>query len=418
MVRSNSPWTTIAALLTQITTSTGRPEAESTFVTTIRGIPIPVTAAVQSLYIHVPFCFHKCHYCDFYSLVDKRDRQPDFTNRLIDEIAAARHYLTQPLRTIFVGGGTPTLLAAKAWDAILRAMSQAYEYDSAIEFTIEANPETLTLQLAQALRRGGVNRLSIGCQSFNPLHLKTLERWHEPASVVRSVAIAREAGFQSLNLDLIFAIPGQSLDEWRDDLRQAIELEPDHLSGYGLTFEPNTPLTARMRAGQIQPAPQELQAQMYETTVATLADAGFEQYEISNFARPGHECRHNLAYWRNENWWAIGPGAAGHVEGVRWKNVPNLDRYLQQSPWPPITDVEMLDDDGRIGETFMLGLRLCRGLELDRLVTLLSQGRRGKQRAAAIERHVAGGLLQRAGGCLRLTERGRLLADSVLVDLL
>jgi oxygen-independent coproporphyrinogen-3 oxidase len=263
-----------------------------------------------------------------------------------------------------------------------------------------------------------VNRLSIGCQSFNETHLKTLERWHEPANVNRSVAIARDAGFESVNLDLIYAIPGQTLDEWQDDLRRAVALKPEHLSCYNLTFELNTPLHARMVAGDIHPSPEELQAEMFEATVKMLAEAGFEQYEISNYARGGCECRHNLVYWRNENWWAMGPGAAGHVGGVRWKNVPNLDRYLMLSPWGPIGDVEALDEDARIGETFMLGLRLSSGLEPRRVEALLSTGNRAASRAAAIKRHMAGGLLEREEGHLRLTRRGRLLADSVLVDLL
>jgi oxygen-independent coproporphyrinogen-3 oxidase len=405
-------------LLTQITTSHRLGSSGASPARTVDELPIPLNEAIRSLYIHVPFCFHKCHYCDFYSLVDRRERQDAFIDRLLDEFAAAANVLKWPLQTVFVGGGTPTLLSEAQWKRILDRMRDSFAFEAGCEFTIEANPETLTNKLAQTLRFGGVNRISIGCQSFNPAHLKTLERWHEPENVARSVTIARAAGFGSINLDLMFAIPGQTLDEWAADLSAAIALNPQHLSCYILTFEPNTPLHARMLAGEIQPAPEDLQAEMYELTCSMLQEAGFEQYEISNFARPGRACRHNLAYWRNENWWAIGPGGSGHVGGVRWKNVPSLDRYLETSSWAPVTDVEVADADCRIGETFMLGLRQIAGMEDSDVDRLLQHGKRAAARAAAIHRHVSAGLLERIGGRLRLSPRGRLLADSVLVDLL
>ncbi len=373
--------------------------------------------APRSLYVHVPFCAHKCHYCDFYSIVDARDRQEAFTGRLIEELQASSPYLHGPLETVFVGGGTPTLLAPEQWQSLLQAIAAVGLGDNC-EFTVEANPETVTSELLDVLVSGGVNRLSLGAQSFDHRHLVTLERRHDPASVARSVRRARAAGLVDVNLDLIFAIPGQQLDDWRLDLERALELDPTHLSCYGLMYEPNTPLTARLRAGVITRADDELEAAMYELALDRLDEAGYEHYEISNWCRSGRACAHNLVYWTNGDWWPLGPSAAGHVGGVRWRNVPRLGEYLDVGPLPPVMDVERLDEDGRVGEQFMLGLRLREGLAGDRVEALLAQGHRGRARSRAIERFVHEQLLERAGGHLRLTRRGLMLADSVLAELL
>ncbi|MHC4081953.1 MAG: radical SAM family heme chaperone HemW [Planctomycetota bacterium] len=369
----------------------------------------------------MPFCRHKCHYCDFYSLVDARDRQPVFAARLIEEVGAAKPWLPQPVETVFFGGGTPTLLAADLWAEILAALADHLPdraRAAAAEFTVEANPETVTEPLLAVLAAGGVNRLSIGVQSFERRHLETLERRHDPAAAVRSVGLARAAGIDNVSLDLIFGTPGQSLDDWVRDLETALALEPDHLSCYGLTYEPNTPLAARLRAGSIRRIDEDLEAAMYEAAIDRLGRGGFEHYEISNWARPGRRCRHNLLYWLNAQWWPLGPAAAGHIAGWRWTNVPRLDDYLASSGLPPITGAERLDDDGRAGEVLMLGLRLVEGLPLDRVEQVLAMGGRGPQRARAIERHVDAALLQRRDDHLRLTRRGLLLADTVLADLI
>lgn len=379
---------------------------------------------VRSAYLHVPFCFHKCHYCDFYSFVDSRDQQPAFVARLIDELAFAAGRLvgnpplTRGFDTIFIGGGTPTLLRPDLWTDLLAAIHRWLPPQPDCEFTVEANPETVTDQLAAQLVAGGVNRFSVGAQSFHPQHLKTLERWHEPASVARAMDHFRAAGVRNLNLDLIFAIPGQSLSDWMQDLDAALAHGPTHLSCYSLMYEPNTALTKRMQAGDVQPADNDLEAAMYEATIDRLADAGFTHYEISNWALPGHECQHNLRYWTNADWWAFGPSASGHVQGVRWKNVPRLGDYLAISSAPPITDVEELDVDGRIGEQLMLGLRLLQGIHADDMQRFLSVGNRAHERQTAIARHVDARLLHWQSDRLALTRKGLLLADSVLAELI
>jgi len=257
--------------------------------------------AVQGLYLHVPFCFHKCHYCDFYSIVepkDKPDRQEAFTDALIAELnqAAKTHRLT-PM-TLFVGGGTPTLLRPELWAKLLDALHSLGVMDQVTEFTVEANPETVTAELMAVLTGGagenggpgggsggGVNRVSLGAQSFNLDQLKTLERWHDPQTVPKAVRLVRDAGIDNFNLDLIFAIPGQTLDLLDQDLDAALALEPTHLSCYSLIFEPNTPLTQKMKLGRISPVGEDLEGQMYDHVIRRLDDAGFEHYEISNWAK-------------------------------------------------------------------------------------------------------------------------------------
>ncbi len=377
----------------------------------------------RGVYVHVPFCLHKCHYCDFYSIAGdgdggRRDRRGVFVQRLIEEIRASAVFLGPPIETIFFGGGTPTLLPSGLWKDLLAALRDHQPRAADCELTVEANPETVDEPLVEALVAGGVNRLSIGAQSFDPRHLRTLERRHDPARVVRSVQIARRGGVANINIDLIFGIPGQTLAQWLEDLQEVLALEPTHLSCYALSYESNTPLTAKLRAGRINRIDEDLEARMYEAVIDRLAAAGFEHYEISSWARPGRRCRHNLLYWRNDQWWPLGPAAAGHVAGVRWKNVPHLGRYLREGPLPAITDVERLDEDGRIGEELMLRLRLIEGIECGLLEQLLAAGARGCERGVAIRRHTAAGNLQRSNDRLRLTRHGLLVADSVLADLL
>lgn len=333
--------------------------------------------------------------------------------------------------TIFIGGGTPTLLRPELWQRLLATLTDLGILESAREFTVEANPETVTPELLRLLHQGGVNRLSIGAQSFDPLLLKALERWHEPANVARAVAAARDAGFDNLSLDLIFAIPGQTMAMLDADLDQALALEPDHLSYYGLTYEPNTAMTQRLRMGQFQPAPEELERDMYARLLDRLDAAGFEQYEISNWARRAprlagdasggkcpsrdNRCRHNLAYWKNANWLGMGPGAASHVEGRRWKNQPHLGGYLAATDQPPVVDDETLPAEQRIGELLMLGLRLRQGVTLDWLAQNLPAD---DPRHQTIYELIGLRMLQRTADSLRLTRAGLFVADAVIARLL
>jgi oxygen-independent coproporphyrinogen-3 oxidase len=421
-------------------------------------------SAVRSLYLHLPFCFHKCHYCDFYSIVDSRERMNAFADRLVDEMRALGPLVRgNRIQTIFVGGGTPTLLPPENWRRMLAALHETFDLSELAEFTVEANPETVTPELLRVLTSGGghtsggVNRMSMGTQSFNPVHLKTLERWHDPASVATSLRMIRDAGITNVNLDLIFAVPGrpgpgtprlaQTLDEWRLDLDIALSLKPSHLSCYSLMYEPNTPLTKKLKLGQLHRVDEDLEAAMYEHTLDKLMAAGFEHYEISNWALPkvesgkwevgsseagpslstfsslptsafplptSNRCLHNLAYWLNHDWLAFGPSASGHVAGVRWKNVPHLGRYLTTSGGAtPIQDVEQLDASAGIGEQIMLRIRLIEGIDHAWLDVNLNATRR-----AAMQRQIELGFLERTPTHVRLTRKGLLLADTVAGELL
>ena len=350
-----------------------------------------------SLYIHTPFCVHKCHYCDFYSFVDTRDQQEAFTDRLIDELRALAPH-AGALKTIFVGGGTPSLLRVPMWERLLRVIDEMFDLSvirapwraehadpwlpvNSGEFTVECNPESASPELMKVLRAGGVNRVSIGAQSFVDRHLKTLERWHNPENVARAIEHARSAGIERQSVDLIYAIPGQTLEEWDEDLSRAMSLGTTHLSCYSLTYEPNTAMTKRLGRGEFQPAPEELEEEMFRHTVAILRAAGMDRYEVSNFARPGHESRHNIAYWIQEQWLGAGPSASSHVLGGatlgegswRYKNVPRLGDYLASKGHSPVVDLEPPDPSRLLRERIMMGLRLEHGLEIQPILRDLEQ---------------------------------------------
>jgi len=323
----------------------------------------------RSLYIHIPFCTHKCHYCDFYSIVDTRDRQEAFVSRLVRELEAQAPFTPQPLETIFVGGGTPSLMRPDLWETLLKSLHDNFDMsviDSEQgEFSVECNPETVTSELAQVMHEGGVNRASIGSQSFNPAHLKTLERLHDPAKVPTAIAMLQSAGITRCSLDLIYAIPEQTMSEWDQDLQTALSLPIEHMSAYALTFEPGTAMTARLVRGEFTQAPDDLEADMYQHTIETLRSHGFERYEVSNHAKPGDQCAHNLAYWRQRDWLAVGPSASGHYKAHRWKNTPRLDDYLNRDDggFAPVCDHESPDARRELMDLLMTGIRLSEGVD-------------------------------------------------------
>jgi len=375
-------------------------------------------ASYEGLYVHVPFCRHKCHYCDFYSFVDSENRSGVFVQRLLAEAAAAARFIRRPLTSVFVGGGTPTMLPPKLLREMVEGLRIRLPMAANVEWTIEANPETIDAAMAQELGALCVRRVSLGAQSFDRSLLKALERHHDPASVARAVSLLRAEGVPQINLDLIFAAPGSTVEQCAADLHEAIALQPDHLSAYGLVYEPNTPLTVKLKQGVVQRVSDDNEAAQYEYVVEALAAEGFQRYEVSNWSRSGAQCQHNLLYWRNGDWFGLGPSAASHSRGVRWRNVPRLGDWLAQGPSSPVQDVELLSEDAQVGEAFMLGLRVVGGIERTRVEQLLQRGCGGPRRRAAIARHVAAGLLVQAGTHLHLTDPGFQMADSVLVDLL
>lgn len=378
----------------------------------------------RGAYLHVPFCRHKCHYCDFYSLVEREgeDRQEAFVARLEEELAAVSERLEPgavEIETVFIGGGTPTLLRVPLLRRMLRSVRRWLPLapSGRLEWTVEANPETVDEEVAATLVEGGVNRVSLGAQSFTPRLLRALEREHPIESVGRALAALRGAGISNLNLDLIFAVPGSTLEDWRHDLDAALALAPTHLSAYGLTYEPNTPLAVRRDRGEVAAIEEDLEAAMYEAACGRLATAGYERYEISNWSRPGLACRHNLLYWRNASWLAFGPSASGHLAGLRFKVVPRLGEWLETSGTPALAEWEQLDASGTFGEELMLGLRLVEGIDAAWLESRLARHDDAGSRRRAIAAATADGRLEEVAGRVRLTPRGTLLANTVLEDL-
>ena len=374
---------------------------------------------IDSLYLHIPFCYHKCHYCDFYSIVpsasDIDARYQEFTARLIDELAWLSQSFNPVPTSIFVGGGTPTFLPKKYWKNLLTAMHQQGWLQAVTEFTVEANPETVTSELLDTLVAGGINRMSMGAQSFDPKHLKTLERWHDPRKVSQAVRLARKAGIMNLNADLIFAIPGQSLEDVAADLDAALGLGTEHLSYYNLTYEANTALKQKLAMGMVTPVDEDTEGAMYELIMSRLSKAGFEHYEISNWSKPGLPCDHNLVYWTNGNWVGAGPAAASHVDGYRWKNQPSLAPYLASENQPPVVDVEHLAANERMGEVLMMYLRLRQGMPVQALDALVPADDWRQSKITELQEMK---LLEMCQGYLRLTDRGLLVGDVVLGELL
>jgi oxygen-independent coproporphyrinogen-3 oxidase len=378
---------------------------------------------VEALYVHVPFCFHKCHYCDFYSITrqspQRMTRYVDLVLREADRWTEDAEGPTARPRTIFFGGGTPTLLPVAQMRRLILGLRERFDFSAASEFTVEANPATLSDEFAAMLREVGVDRLSFGAQSFDRDELKTLERHHDPDEVPRSLQIARGAGFARLNLDLIFAIPGQTLERWADNLERAIALGTPHLSCYGLTYEPNTPIAVKKRLGTMIPIEESLELEMLRFTRRRLAEVDRPAYEISNYAAPGEECRHNLVYWTGGNYIGLGPSAASHVQGWRWKNRPHLGEWENaiEADRLPAADVEQLTPAQRAGELAMLMLRLSDGLNFDDFAGRTDLNAR-KIFARQIAQLAPTGLITVDDRGIRLTDRGLGVADAVAAEFL
>jgi len=367
--------------------------------------------------VHVPFCPSKCGYCDFYSIAASESDFEPFVDAVRTELASRLRARPFRIETIFVGGGTPTCLPTALLDKLFQALGEAARTHGVTEFSVETNPGSLDDEKADLLRAHGVNRISMGAQSFHEDELAVLGRRHRPKDISASAARVHRAGFAHFNLDLIFGIPGQSPARWRESLRRAIALRPDHLSCYGLTYEPGTPLHARRAQGRVRPLSERQEARLYTTAVEVLAEAGFEQYEISNFARPGGRCRHNLRYWHNQPTLGVGPAAASYIDGRRWRNIPDVAAYVSRTRRGQSTevDVERLSPLQRAGETAMLMLRTVEGIDTGRY-QLMTGFDAHDLFADAIRFHTRAGLLTAAPERIALTPAGRLVADTVLAD--
>ncbi|MDD5467387.1 MAG: radical SAM family heme chaperone HemW [Anaerolineales bacterium] len=391
--------------------------------------------SAYSLYLHVPFCHHRCGYCDFNTYAGLEGLIPAYVQALRREIELLASSAGRPLQagTVYFGGGTPSLLTPTQLETILIKLAECFSMEGGVEVTLEANPGTVTLDYLRQVRSLGVNRLSLGVQSADADELRFLEREHTFEDVQRSVAWARAANVTNLSLDLIFGLPGQSLADWKRSLQAALELAPEHISLYALSIEHGTPLHARLLRGEVGSPDPDAAADMYEWASECLVGAGYEQYEISNWARRETSgellaCRHNLQYWRNLPYLGFGAGAHGYSDGWRTVNVLSPAAYIQRCQsgialdfprTPATTHIQAVDRVAEIGETMMMGLRLTQeGVQASAF-----EGRFGEALETKFGRQIADlvakGLLEWAsapGERLRLTQRGRLLGNQVFVN--
>ena len=378
-----------------------------------------------SLYLHIPFCHTRCHYCDFNTYAGMLPLREPYVRALITEVELARQLAqsangaTRRSRTIFFGGGTPSLLTVEQIKRLLSACREAFAVDEEAEITLEANPGTLSAEQLAGLRDAGINRLSLGSQSFDTELLQTLGRIHTPEEIVQALHNARAAGFHSINLDFMFGLPGQTMQHWITTLDRALALRPEHFSLYSLIVEEGTDFYTWANEGRIIPGDEDLCADMYEYADERLQAEGYENYEISNWALPGHQSRHNLTYWQNLPYIGMGAGAHSFFGGRRFSNVLDPQEYIRllKKQHRPEAECESIDRIQEMSETAFLGLRTAQGLHLpafaERFAESFTQfvGSRLRQVEEA-------GLLEHDHDWIRLSKRGRLLGNEVFLRIL
>ena len=364
-------------------------------------------------YLHVPFCTVRCGYCDFNTYTANEIGGFDvagYVQAVVREMdLAVTVGQPRPLASVFIGGGTPSLLDPGDLALLLMALGERFGLEDGAEVTMEANPENVTPAALHAWLDAGITRLSLGMQSADEVALRVLQRVHTPGAAVAAATEARTAGFEHVSLDLIYGVPGQSADSWRETVMTALSGQPDHLSAYALGVEDGTALARQIRRGEVLPPDPDLAAEQYDIADVALSEAGFAWYEISNWARTGGRCDHNMGYWRGDNWWGFGPGAHSHVDGIRWWNVkrPATYRAMLAAGNSPAAGRETLTVEDRRVESVMLGVRLADGFDVRDFP---------EERVAHLWRDE---LVENADGArLRLTRKGRMLADAVVRILL
>ena len=383
--------------------------------------PVCYTSPVpHSFYVHIPYCRSKCRYCGFNSVpAGDNSILESYTRALVAEIRSARPVKLDTFSdTVYFGGGTPSILSPQQLGEILAALRGLAPAAAGAELTVECNPETLDAGKLAGLLDIGFNRLSLGMQSFDDALLALMGRPHDAARAVESFSLARAAGFANIGLDLIFALPGQTLDGWRRDLDRAIALGPEHLSLYALTYEPNSEFGILNAEGKIERVPEDVEADMYLAAIETVAAAGYGHYEVSNFARPGHRSRHNLNYWDCGDYLGFGAGAHSHLGGRRWANVTDPMEYVKKAEHGESVRgfEETLTRGQRLFEAVLLGLRMTEGIDLVAFAARWGAPPRSlsPEQWRRLER---GGMIVEESGRARLSRRGLLLADGVLARL-
>ncbi|WKF65802.1 radical SAM family heme chaperone HemW [Streptococcus equi] len=363
-----------------------------------------------SAYVHIPFCTQICYYCDFSKVFIKNQPVDAYLEALIKEFES---YQINSLKTLYIGGGTPTAITAKQLDYLLSHLQQHLQLDQLEEFTIEANPGDLTEDKIAVLGQSAVNRISLGVQTFNDKQLKQIGRSHTEAQIYTTIASLKEAGFQNMSIDLIYALPGQTIQQVKENVAKALALDIPHLSLYSLILEHHTVFMNKMRRGKLQLPTEDLEAEMFEYIISEMEANGFEHYEISNFTKPGFESRHNLMYWNNDEYFGCGAGASGYLNGIRYRNRVPIQHYLKavaegnaRLSEEPLTKEEMMEEE------LFLGLRKKSGVSVSRFQEKF--GLSFESRYGSVVRELqAQGLLVKDKDFVRMTKKGLFLGDSV-----
>ncbi|TLU94724.1 radical SAM family heme chaperone HemW [Dyadobacter sediminis] len=369
------------------------------------------------LYIHIPFCRQACHYCDFHFSTNTSGKQA-MTEAIVSEMELQKHYLADPyVETIYFGGGTPSLLTEPQLNSILNAVYKNFTVAPDAEITLEANPDDLDQEKTEQLKRAGINRLSIGIQSFHEPHLQFLNRVHSASEAGECVRIAQDSGITNISIDLIYAIPASDHSILLEDIRKASDLDVTHISAYCLTIEPQTIFGNWLKKNKIKPIDEEFAARQFEILVSSLAENGYEQYEISNFARIQQYSRHNSSYWKQRPYLGIGPSAHSYNGSSRQYNISNNAKYLQaiQNETIPAT-TEILTSADQTNEYILTGLRTKWGVKLEKLESL-SQGIFTARNGKRLENMLTKGWIKKNDGFILLTEPGKLFADRIASDL-
>lgn len=364
----------------------------------------------QSAYVHIPFCTQICYYCDFSKVFIKNQPVDDYLRALIAEF---RSYDIKKLRTLYIGGGTPTSIAAQQLDYLLTELVRDLDLDYLEEFTIEANPGDLTPDKIAVMQKSAVNRVSLGVQTFNDKHLKQIGRSHNEAQIYSTIDSLKAAGFHNISIDLIYALPGQTLDQLKENVAKALALDIPHLSLYSLILEHHTVFMNKMRRGKLNLPTEDLEAEMFTYIINEMEANGFEHYEISNFSKPGFYSQHNLMYWNNDEYYGCGAGASGYLDGVRYRNRVPIQHYLSavEAGDAKLTN-EVLTANEKMEEELFLGLRKKTGVSKSRFQEKFGisfDSRYGQ----IVDKLIKRGLLQEDQDHIRMTKQGLFLGDSV-----
>ncbi len=354
---------------------------------------------MRGLYVHIPFCVSKCAYCDFNSYAGKEKYMGEYVSALLKE---AYFYKGEAVDTVYIGGGTPTTLPQTEMERLISRLKDIFKISENAEFTVEMNPCTANSQYLKSINRAGINRISMGAQSFNDDLLKTLGRRHKSEDVFTSVKLCRDAGFKNLSIDLMFSLPGQTFENWQDTLEKAILCKPDHISCYGLKIEEGTPFYNN----GVEPLPDELDRKMYHYAIEFLGKCGYNQYEISNFAQVGKESRHNLKYWHCEEYFGLGAGAHAYLNGVRKYNVAPIDEYIKriEETGSAVAEETVLTCEDKEAERLIMGLRLTEGID--------------KNLVKDADVYIKHGFMESVGENIRFTTKGFDVSNEILSKLI